>query len=139
MIRKANNATTKPIIAATIVPLADSTFDLSPPDMIHFIPPISRNITAIITARIRIIVIAFGIAPSKVVRFSPHKELNSVPSGQRFTAKAGFAAKGKIENAVINAKILLTNFSIVSLYLFVKGEVVCYGIEKVKLAGWCYL
>lgn len=52
---------TSPTKAATIVPLAASTFPLSPPDVIHLIPPYTKNPIASITAMIKRSVIILDI------------------------------------------------------------------------------
>ena len=49
-MKYAKNTSTKPTMPPIIVLLADSTFALSPPDMIHFMPPQTRKRTAMITA-----------------------------------------------------------------------------------------
>ena len=57
-IKKAKKAIISPIIAATICFRASSTFVLSPPEVIQRIPPKTKKKIDIITAIIKIIVIA---------------------------------------------------------------------------------
>ncbi len=47
IIKNARKTTTSPTNAATIVPLASSTFVFSPPERIHFIPPNIKKAKAI--------------------------------------------------------------------------------------------
>lgn len=61
-MKYAKNTKTSPISAATIVFLAPSTFVLSPPEVIHLMPPYIRKARAITTVTIKTI---FKIFPSK--------------------------------------------------------------------------
>ena len=56
--RNTKNTITNPTMAAVIVPLALSTAALSPPENIHFIAPISKKNSEIITEITKINVIA---------------------------------------------------------------------------------
>lgn len=60
-MKKATNAIINPIIAKVILERAAEIFALSPPDVIHPIPPKIRNMIASMTAIISIIVTALPI------------------------------------------------------------------------------
>lgn len=82
-IKYAENARINPIIAATMVPRADSSFALSPLEVIHRIAPIIRKISAIMTPNTRRIVTTLPTMPLLLVRSRLQSGLNS-PVGQIF-------------------------------------------------------
>lgn len=61
-MKKAKNAITRPTTADMIVPRAASTLDLSPPEVIHLIPPQMRKKRATIEAITSIVTITVFIA-----------------------------------------------------------------------------
>lgn len=90
-----------------IVPLADSTLDLSPPESIHLIPPQTRNMTAITMAPIiRMVMMLLTIAPKSlpwVLHILPPS-----PVGQGFIvppcANAGRAGISVASDPVVRPK-----------------------------------
>ncbi len=75
-IKNAKNAITRPTIEAIILPRALSTFALSPPDVIHEIPPQIRKNRAINTAMIKRNVTAAPTIPPRLFAF----KLQSLPN-----------------------------------------------------------
>ena len=97
-IKNAKKSITKPIIAAIIVPRALSTFALSPPDVIHRIPPQIRKKRAISTAIIRIKVTAAPTIPPILLAFKLQRLPNpdvTVPHGLTFACANAEVVKPK--------------------------------------------
>lgn len=88
---------TNPTRAATIVFLAPSTPVLSPPDVIHFMPPKIKKPRAIKAAIIKAIVIRAPTSPP--LKLSPQRALNCEPAGHGLTlfgiGSAASAGKAK--------------------------------------------
>jgi hypothetical protein len=85
MIKKAASVTTRPIMANVMRERAPETFDLSPPEEIHCIPPKIRKMRERITATIIIIVSALPIAFETVFKppvGSPEGGLIVCPPGR---------------------------------------------------------
>ncbi len=88
------NVRIRPIIAATIIFLADSSLALSPPDVIHLIPPYMRKKSAAITATINKIVMEFRTILFTLFKLKPQRlknPLSSLGQGLIDAAKAGRA------------------------------------------------
>ena len=75
-IKNAKNAITNPTIEAMILPRALSTFALSPPDVIHEIPPQMRKKRAIRTAIIKMNVTAAPTIPPRLFAFKLQSLVN---------------------------------------------------------------
>ena len=92
-MKNERNTITSPITAAIIWLRAASTFDESPDDVIHLIPPITKKIRAIIIAIIKIMIMAVPMMPPK--SFTPISQ-NALycPSGQRSNVPPVFGFAG---------------------------------------------
>jgi hypothetical protein len=78
-IKNDRNVTKRPMIAATIVPLAISTLPLSPPERIHLIPPQIRKKRAISAATMNRNKTALLITLPKFVEFIVQRLLKGFP------------------------------------------------------------
>lgn len=76
MMKKARSAIISPIIEAIIVFRALSTFDLSPPEVIHLMPPKIRKNREISAAAINRIVTTDEITEPMLFALKLHKPLN---------------------------------------------------------------
>lgn len=93
-------------MAATTCSLADCKFCLSPPDIIHFIPPQIKYISAIIIAIINIVVIRAEInLPPRV----KEQRLRKVPVGHVLIIACAKAEGASVKN-VIAGVIVAINF-----------------------------
>ncbi|MBI2621397.1 MAG: hypothetical protein HYW63_01970 [Candidatus Levybacteria bacterium] len=103
IIKNARNTSINPTTEATIVPLASSTFVLSPPERIQRIPPNIKNARAIKTAKMNANVTSFPINPPERVKLHSVPKPTPPPLTQGFTfvcAKTGevMAKNEKIKN-----------------------------------------
>lgn len=117
----ARKAITSPIKAATMIFLALSTPALSPPDVIHLIPPYTRNARAKSDAKIKASVISvWNRSPPNVILHNFSNPPPVVESGQSCTvaAKALLAATKYVVNVSIRTDIFFIYILIVETFLF---------------------
>lgn len=93
IIKNDRNTSTSPTRAATIVPLAASTFALSPPETTHLIPPKIRKPRAKRTATTKRIVMTAVIKGPIPAPAASQRVAKRVPGGQGFIVIAPVAAK----------------------------------------------
>jgi hypothetical protein len=109
IIKKARRATTRPIMDAMIVFRADSTFDLSPPEVIHLIPPQIRKNNAIKAAAIKRMVTTDEITDPMLLAVSVQRTLKFVPPPEPFghglTGTWAKAGKARLKNVAIDAAV----------------------------------
>lgn len=96
-MKKAKKEITNPMIAAMIVPRALSTFALSPPDVIHRIPPQIRKKRAINVATIRMKVTAAPTRGPMLFAFKLQSLLNCPAPGQGLTLLFANAEVAKLK------------------------------------------
>ncbi len=128
-MKKDKNTITSPTNAATIVFLAFSTPVLSPPDVIHLIPPQIRNAKAMIAAITKAAVIILPTSPPP--RFNLQRMSKPTPppcasSGHGSTfvsAKAGRARERYVaaENPMAD-NFFIINMIVGCFFLLVKGQ-----------------
>lgn len=135
IIKYARNVITRPTRAATIIFLADSTPALSPPDVIHLIPPNTKKARAISEAAIKAVSItAENISPVGESLHRSAKLFDALSFGQGSIisdAAEAFPAKVKYVVAVtIRADsffmyiLILRHFLIVCQELKLKGRII---------------
>lgn len=89
--KKARNVITRPIRAAMMVLLAVSTLPLSPPDIIHFMPPQIKKNKATNAAPMKSTIIIVPITPGRLSLFILQREFQGggvAAHGSRFTSVA---------------------------------------------------
>lgn len=109
MMKKARSAITRPMIDAIIVFRADSTFDLSPPEVIHLIPPTIRKKRAINAAAISRIVttaettdpILFAVRVQSTLKFVPPPE----PFGHGLIGTCANAGRARLKYVATEAAV----------------------------------
>lgn len=117
-MKNAKKAITKPMIAAIIVPRALSTFALSPPDVIHRIPPKIRKKRAIRTATIKMKVTAAPIIAPRLSPLRPQSVSNPlwIPShGSTLVPANAYPAVARY--AALPETIAVRTFFILSLFI----------------------
>jgi len=108
-INQAKNMITKPTTAAIMCSLAAATACLSPPEVIHFIPPYIKKISAIITPIPNIIVIPAEIIPGTLPVVKAHKGANC-PVGQMLTLVCAKTKGARAKYEAAAEKITATFF-----------------------------